>query len=57
MVNTIKRIKIEEFSIPLEQVNPRVPTNMYIFPSSVNLEHSIAFSDSQHQNIMVVLLK
>jgi len=53
----MKNIDIEEFTIPLEQVNPRVPSNMYLCPSGIDLEHSIAFSDTQRQDIMAVLLE
>lgn len=55
-VKAMKSIDIEEFAIPLEQVNPRVPINMYLCPSGIDLEHSIAFSDTQRQDIMAVLL-
>jgi len=53
----MKSIDIEEIAIPLDQVNSRVPTNMYLCPSGIDLEHSIAFSDTQRQDIMAVLLE
>ncbi|KAH9312070.1 hypothetical protein KI387_027105, partial [Taxus chinensis] len=52
----MKRIDLEAFGIPLKQVNPRMPSNMYLCPSGLDIENSIAFSASQRQDIIAVLL-
>ncbi|GLJ07252.1 hypothetical protein SUGI_0062880 [Cryptomeria japonica] len=52
----MKRIDLEEFGIPLKQVNSRMPSNMFLCPSGLDIEHSISFSATQRQDIIAVLL-
>lgn len=53
----MKRIDLEEFGIPLKQVNSRMPSNMFLCPSGLDIEHSISFSATQRQDIIAVLLE
>ncbi|KAI5079871.1 hypothetical protein GOP47_0005350 [Adiantum capillus-veneris] len=48
-------VNLEEFAIPLEHVNPRLPSNMYVCPSGLDVEQSIAFSEPQRYSIISVL--
>ncbi|KAJ7548605.1 hypothetical protein O6H91_07G019000 [Diphasiastrum complanatum] len=49
-------INLEEYAIPLQYVNHRLPKNIYLCPSGLDIEHSIPFSDTQCHDIIDVLL-
>eukprot|EP00249_Psilotum_nudum_P020841 c27868_g1_i1 orf=187-1689(-) len=48
-------IDLEGFAIPLIHVNSRIPGNLFLCPSGLDIDQPIPFSDSQKKDIVSIL--